>query len=131
MMWCRLNLATTFLLWIPTRRSYSMRREPIGELENSVHWVLDIAFREDECRIPQSQWGSQLRYLTADCAEFAQAGKFGQTRYTQQTTQCGMGHRLPDESAINPFPIINNGFASLELASVNRRWVGSAVELWR
>ena len=32
-------------------RFLGMQSEATGDIENSVHWVLDIAFREDESRI--------------------------------------------------------------------------------
>ena len=61
--------------------------QPIGQavrlhwgIENRVHWVLDIAFREDECRVREghsAQNCATLRHLALNLLRQDQTAKVG------------------------------------------------------
>jgi len=54
-------------------------------IENGQHWVLDIAFREDEQRIRYRQCRRECRFTTPDGFKFVEARKNGQTGYCIKT----------------------------------------------
>lgn len=49
-------------------------------IENSLHWVLDVAYREDECRIREGYGAgnfSTLRRLTLNLLQYDKSKKVG------------------------------------------------------
>ena len=59
-------------------------------IENSVHWVLDLAFREDESRIRMGHADSQLGGAPSLRTESASPREDRQNRHQSQTPQSRM-----------------------------------------
>ena len=47
----------------PSARSASLGLHPLGPLANSLHWVLDVSFDEDACRIRKDQGAQTFAVL--------------------------------------------------------------------
>ncbi len=62
-----------------------MRCGPTGGIENDMHWSLDVAFGEDQCRVRVVPCRTELRHPSTHRDEPATAGPHRQ-RWTQDPT---------------------------------------------
>ena len=62
-------------------------------IENELHWVLDIAFREDECRVSAGNGTQNLAVLRHIALNLLKREK--KSQYPQQTPEGRLGSRLP------------------------------------
>jgi len=76
------------------RRLLAASRRHWG-IENSLHWVLDVAFDEDRCRVRKGQCRRELRYLAAYGPDLTQARQVRQSWHPGQTAQSCLEQRLP------------------------------------
>ena len=68
-------------------------------IENSLHWCLDIAFREDHCPRPQRPCPGKSGNPAPPGDQHAETGKFPQSRPPNQTAQGSLGPWLSAKSS--------------------------------
>ena len=61
-------------------------------IENQYHWVLDVAFREDDSSF---RWTQECRAVAQSRAQPPEAGPNLQAWYCRETQESWMGSRLP------------------------------------
>ena len=86
----------------------SSRAAKVGEFADSVrkhwgiesmHWVLDVVFGEDACRIRTGHATENMSFHTKICYESSQAGQF-KDKLEGQTQTSWMEHRLPRKAPV-------------------------------
>ena len=63
-------------------------------IENSLHWVLDIAFREDECRIRKDHAPANFAVLRHIALNLLRRENSKRKKHQDQTAQSRVGHGL-------------------------------------
>ena len=83
------------------------------QIENKLHWSLDVSFDEDACRVRQGHADENLSRLRRIALNLLKQGKNHQTRHRRQTPASGVGPRLPS-------PRAHDG--RLDAIALTRRW---------
>jgi predicted transposase YbfD/YdcC len=63
-------------------------------IENSVHWVLDLTFREDESRVRQGHADENLAVLRHSSLNLLRQEPFVPRGHPYKTSQGGLGQHL-------------------------------------
>ena len=71
-------------------------------IENSMHWVLDMGFREDESRARKGNSAENLSILRRMAMNLLRVGQKREGRHRSQAQESGLGRKV---SAENPHSI--------------------------
>jgi predicted transposase YbfD/YdcC len=90
-------------------------------VENNLHWMLDVAFGEDDCRVRIGNAGENLSRVRRRGAHAPEAGEELQARREEQTKEGRMGSRLPAHSPRDCLDAIALRTRPFALANLNQQ----------
>ena len=70
-------------------------------IENSLHWVLDVALREDQCRVRTGHAATNLATLRQLAFNLLRQDTTKKTRHPHQTKNRRLGSPLPPQAPLN------------------------------
>jgi predicted transposase YbfD/YdcC len=91
-------------------------------VENNLHWMLDVAFGEDDCRVRIGNAGENLSRVGRRGAHAPEEREDLQARREEQTKEGRMGSRLPAHSPRDCLDAIALGHRSLTVDSRLPKW---------